>query len=86
VPGKASTATSIHSVAGDLRSRLRGCLPWIILALLGLGPLLVCALIGPPEAGSELGQKAAPDWSRGTPVGGEFYGSDSGAPIVVDDE
>jgi hypothetical protein len=63
---------------------LRGCLPWIILALLGLGPLVVCALLGPPEAESQLGQKAAPDWSRATSVGSEFYGSDSGAPIVVD--
>jgi len=70
----------------NVRSTLRGLLPWIILALVGLGPLLVCALVGPPEVGTSLGQKAAPDWSRALPVGGEFYGADSGAPLAVDDQ
>lgn len=58
----------------------------MILALLGLGPLLVCAVVGPLEAGAELGQKAAPDWSRAARVGAGFYGTDSGAPLVVDDQ
>jgi hypothetical protein len=65
---------------------LKTWLPWIIVALLGLGPLLVCALIGPLEIGSELGQKAAPDWSRAVRVGMEFYGTNGGAPLVVDGE
>ncbi len=69
-----------------MRSIIRGLLPWIILALLGLGPLFACALMGPVEVGSGLGLKSAPDWSRGLPVGGEFYGTDSGAPLVADDE
>ena len=58
----------------------------MILALLGLGPLLVCALVGPLELGAELGQKAAPDWSRAVRVGTGFYGTDSGAPFIVDDQ
>ncbi len=68
-----------------MRSIIRGLLPWIILALLGLGPLFACALMGPVEVGSALGLKSAPDWSRGLPVGQEFYGTDSGAPLVADD-
>jgi hypothetical protein len=75
---------STNYMVHDLRSILRGSVPWIILVLLGLGPLLVCALIGPPEVGSDLGQKAAPDWSRAMRVGSEFYGTDSGAPLSVD--
>ena len=68
----------------NVRSTIRGLLPWIILALVGFGPLIVCALIGPTEVGSDLGQKAAPDWSRAVRVGSGFYGTDSGAPLAVD--
>jgi hypothetical protein len=68
----------------NVRSRLRGWLPWIVLALVSLGPLLVCALVGPPDVASDLGQKAAPDWSRAIRVGSGFYGTDSGAPLSVD--
>jgi hypothetical protein len=75
-----------RGVVGEARAVWRGLLPWIILALLSLGPLLVCALIGPVGVGTSLGQKAAPDWSRALSVGGEFYGTDSGAPLVVDDQ
>jgi hypothetical protein len=67
-------------VVGEVRPILRGLLPWIILAL------VVCALVGPIEVGTSLGQKAAPDWSRALPVGTEFYGADSGAPLAVDDQ
>jgi hypothetical protein len=67
------------------RSRFRRWFPWIILAALGLGPLLVCALIGPVDIGGDLGLKAAPDWSRGLRIGSDFYGGDSGAPLVVDE-
>jgi len=83
---KASVEGSAKGVVGEVRPILLGLLPWIILALLSLGPLLVCALIGPVEVGTSLGQKAAPDWSRALPVGGEFYGADSGAPLAVDDQ
>lgn len=68
----------------NVRSTIRGLLPWIILALVGFGPLIVCALIGPTEVGSDLGQKAAPDWSRAVRVGSGFYGTDSGAPLSAD--
>jgi hypothetical protein len=68
-----------------LHSRTRRWLPWILLAILGLGPWLVCALVGPVSVGGEVGLKAAPDWSRGSSVGGEYYGRESGAPLVVDD-
>lgn len=77
--GNASSGAS-----GYLRSIIRGLLPWIILALLGLGPLLACALIGPVEVGSERGLKSAPDWSRALAVGSGFHGTDGGAPLVVD--
>jgi len=83
---KRSVEGSGKGLIGEVRSILRGLVPWIILALLSLGPLLVCALIGPVQVGTSLGQKAAPDWSRALPVGGEFYGADSGAPLVVDDQ
>jgi hypothetical protein len=83
---KASVEGSGKSVVGEVRSILRGLLPWIILALLSLGPLLVCALVGPVEVGTSLGQKAAPDWSRAVRVGTGFYGTDSGAPLAVDDQ
>ncbi len=73
------------SASGHLRSRIRGWIPWIVLACLGFGPLFACALIGPPDLVGDLGLKAAPDWSRGLHVGSEFYGLDSGAPLVVDD-
>jgi hypothetical protein len=67
-----------------LSAELRQWLPWIVVALLGLGPLLVCMLLGPVAMGSERGLKAAPDWSRAVPVGSGFYGTDAGAPLVVD--
>ncbi len=73
-----------NSSSGDKRSVFRRWLPWIILAILGLGPLVACALIGPIDLGGGLGLKAAPDWSRGIPIGNGFYGTDSGAPLVVD--
>jgi hypothetical protein len=79
-----ATGNSSSGASGYLRSTIRGLLPWIILALLGLGPLFVCALFGPAEVGSALGLKSAPDWSRALPVASEFYGTDSGAPLVVD--
>jgi hypothetical protein len=69
-----------------LTTEFRNWLPWIILALLGLGPLFVCMLFGPVAIGPERGLKAAPDWSRALPVGSGFYGTDSGAPLVVDDQ
>lgn len=78
-----------NSNSGEGRSGIpsfRSWLPWIILALLGLGPLFVCALIGPVNLGSELGLKSAPDWSRGLHIGSDFYGTDSGAALVVDGE
>ena len=81
---KPSVEGSAKGIVGEVRAILRGLVPWIILALLSLGPLLVCALIGPVEVGTTLGQKAAPDWCRALPMGGEFYGADSGAPLVVD--
>lgn len=65
-------------------SMLRRWLPWLILAVLGIGPLLVCSLIEPVTLGGDLGLKAAPDWSRALHIGAEFYGRDSGAPMVVD--
>jgi hypothetical protein len=77
---------SRQGFARAVTSEFRQWLPWIALALLGLGPLLVCALIGPVEAESKLGQKAAPDWSRAIRIGGEMYGIDSGAPLVVGDD
>jgi len=86
VGAKQSIEGSGKGLSGEVRPILRGLLPWIILALLSLGPLLVCALIGPVEVGTTLGQKAAPDWSRALPVGSEFYGADSGAPLAVDDQ
>jgi hypothetical protein len=73
-------------LAVDLRSRFRSWLPWIILALLGLGPLFACAVIGPVNLGGDLGLKAAPDWSRGLRIGTGFYGVDGGAPLAVDEE
>jgi hypothetical protein len=79
-----ATGNSSSGASGYLRSIIRGLLPWIILVLLGLGPLFACALFGPAEVGSELGLKSAPDWSRALPVASEFYGTDSGAPLVVD--
>jgi hypothetical protein len=69
---------------GDLRSRIRGWLPWILIGLLGLGPWLACSMVGPVTGGGDLGLKASPDWSRGLHVGTGFYGRDSGAPLVVD--
>jgi len=75
---------SSRGFTGALRAELRRWLPWLLIALLGLGPLFLCALVGPTEMGSSLGQKAAPDWSRAMPVGSDFYGTDSGAPLVVD--
>lgn len=80
-----ATGNSSSGRSGYLRSIIRGLLPWIILALLGFGPLFACALMGPVEVGSGLGLKSAPDWSRGLPVGDEFHGTDSGAPLVADD-
>jgi hypothetical protein len=77
---------SRQGFARAVTSEFRQWLPWIALALLGLGPLVVCALIGPVEAESKLGQKAAPDWSRAIRIGGEMYGIDSGAPLVVGDD
>jgi hypothetical protein len=68
------------------RSRFRRWLSWIILAALGVGPLLVCALIGPVNIGGDLGLKAAPDWSRGLHIGSDFYGTDGGVPLVVDEQ
>ena len=65
-------------------SMVRKWLPWILLAVLGIGPLLLCSLVGPVTLGGDLGLKAAPDWNRASPVGSEFYGRDSGAPMVVD--
>jgi hypothetical protein len=65
-------------------ARTRRWLPWIVLAILGLGPCLVCALVGPASVGSDLGLKAAPDWSRASFAGDGYYGRDSGAPLVVD--
>ena len=78
--GNTSSSASDH-----LRSRIRGWIPWIVLVCLGFGPLFACALIGPPDLVGDLGLKAALDWSRGLHVGSEFYGLDSGAPLVVDD-
>lgn len=77
---------SSRGFARALRAELRRWLPWLIIALLGLGPLFLCALVGPAEVGAGLGQKAAPDWSRAMPVGSDFYGTDSGAPLVVDQD
>lgn len=67
-------------------SRLRTWLPWIVLGVLGLGPVLACILLGSAPFDFERGLKSAPDWSRGLPVGSGFYGTDSGAPVVVDDQ
>jgi len=83
---RSSVGNSSRGMFDGLRTTLKTWLPWIVVALLGLGPLLVCALIGPLEVGAELGQKAAPDWSRAGRVGMEFYGTDGGAPLVVDGE
>jgi hypothetical protein len=81
-----SVDRSSWGIVNGLRTTLKTWLPWIVVALLGLGPILVCGLIGPLEMGTELGQKAAPDWSRAVRVGMEFYGTDGGAPLVVDGE
>jgi hypothetical protein len=83
---KVGAEKSEKGAGQSARSRIRDWLPWIVIALLGFGPLLLCALIGPVEAGGETGQKAAPDWSRAVRVGSGFYGTDSGAPFVVDEQ
>jgi hypothetical protein len=67
-------------------TRFREWLPWVILVALGFGPLFLCASLGPENLESDLGLKAAPDWSRGLPVGTGFYGTTSGAPFVVDEQ